>query len=49
MLRRVLAATIPGVLALFAFAFAPPLARPAAAADDGPSAAEGSKIGRAHV
>ncbi len=40
MLRRVLASAIPCVLALLALAFAPPFSRCAAAADDGPSAAE---------
>ncbi len=40
MLRRVLASAIPCVLAFLALAFAPPFSRFAAAADDGPSAAE---------
>ena len=40
MLRRVLASAIPCFLALLALAFAPPFSRCAAAADDGPSAAE---------
>ena len=40
MLRRAFAAAIPCVVALVSIAFVPPLARLAAAADDGPSAAE---------